>query len=201
MPANPIVPDDLKTRLSRIRGIILDVDGVLTDGSMTFDEDGREWKTFDVKDGLGLVLLRDLGYKLGIVSSRTSKVVAYRCAALKIPEEYILQGERDKVVAFDLLAKRWGLDAFEILAVGDDLPDLGMLRRAGVGAAPADAVGIVREAAALQLTKPGGGGAVRELCDLILEVRRGARADRPSAVEQPQAPGDGDVIPFPFGRT
>jgi len=201
MPANPIVPEDLKTRLSRIRGIILDVDGVLTDGSMTFDEDGREWKTFDVKDGLGLVLLRDLGYKLGIVSSRTSKVVAYRCAELKIPEDHILQGERDKVAAFDLLAKRWGLDAFEILAIGDDLPDLGMLRRAGVGAAPADAVGIVREAATLQLTKPGGGGAVRELCDLILEVRRGARADRPSAVEQPQAPGDGDVIPFPFGRT
>jgi 3-deoxy-D-manno-octulosonate 8-phosphate phosphatase (KDO 8-P phosphatase) len=201
MPANPIVPEDLKTRLSRIRGIILDVDGVLTDGSMTFDEDGREWKTFDVKDGLGLVLLRDLGYKLGIVSSRTSKVVAYRCAELKIPEEHILQGERDKVAAFDLLAKRWGLDAFEILAVGDDLPDLGLLRRAGVGAAPADAVGIVREAATLQLTKPGGRGAVRELCDLILEVRRGARADRPSAVEQPQASGDGDVIPFPFGRT
>jgi 3-deoxy-D-manno-octulosonate 8-phosphate phosphatase (KDO 8-P phosphatase) len=201
MPANPIVPEDLKTRLSRIRGIILDVDGVLTDGSMTFDEDGREWKTFDVKDGLGLVLLRDLGYKLGIVSSRTSKVVAYRCAELKIPEEHILQGERDKVAAFDLLAKRWGLDAFEILAVGDDLPDLGLLRRAGVGAAPADAVGIVREAATLQLTKPGGRGAVRELCDLILEVRRSARADRPSAVEQPQAPGDGDVIPFPFGRT
>jgi 3-deoxy-D-manno-octulosonate 8-phosphate phosphatase (KDO 8-P phosphatase) len=201
MPANPIVPEDLKTRLSRIRGIILDVDGVLTDGSMTFDEDGREWKTFDVKDGLGLELVRDLGYKLGIVSSRTSKVVAHRCAELKIPEDHILQGERDKVAAFDLLAKRWGLDAFEILAIGDDLPDLGMLRRAGVGAAPVDAVGIVREAATLQLTKPGGGGAVRELCDLILEVRRGARADRPSAVEQPQAPGDGDVIPFPFGRT
>ena len=201
MPANPIVPEDLRTRLSRIRGIILDVDGVVTDGSMTFDENGREWKTFDVKDGFGLVLVRDLGYKLGIVSSRTSKVVAHRCAELKIPEEHILQGERDKVAAFDLLAKRWGLDAFEILAIGDDLPDLGMLRRAGVAAAPADAVGIVREAATLQLTKPGGGGAVRELCDLILEVRRGARADRPSAVEQPQAPGDGDVIPFPFGRT
>jgi 3-deoxy-D-manno-octulosonate 8-phosphate phosphatase (KDO 8-P phosphatase) len=201
MPANPIVPEDLRTRLSRIRGIILDVDGVLTDGSMTFDENGREWKTFDVKDGFGLVLVRDLGYKLGIVSSRTSRVVAHRCAELKIPEEHILQGERDKVAAFDLLAKRWGLDPFEILAIGDDLPDLGMLRRAGVAAAPADAVGIVREAATLQLTKPGGGGAVRELCDLILEVRRGARADRPSAVEQPQAPGDGDVIPFPFGRT
>ena len=200
MPANPIVPDDLRTKLSRIRGIVLDVDGVLTDGSMTFDENGREWKTFDVKDGLGLVLLRDLGYKLGVISSRSSKVVAYRCAELKIPEENVLQGERDKVAAFDLLAKRWSLDAFEIVAVGDDLPDLGILRRAGVGAAPSDAVQIVREAAALQLTKPGGAGAVRELCDLILEVRRGARADRPAAVEQPQAPGDGDVIPFPFGR-
>jgi 3-deoxy-D-manno-octulosonate 8-phosphate phosphatase (KDO 8-P phosphatase) len=201
MPANPIVPDDLRTRLSRIRGIVLDVDGVLTDGSMTFDENGREWKTFDVKDGLGLVLLRDLGYRLGIISSRSSKVVAHRCAELKIPEENVLQGERDKVAAFDLLAKRWSLDAFEIVAVGDDLPDLGILRRAGVGAAPSDAVQIVREAAALQLTKPGGAGAVRELCDLILEVRRGARADRPAAVEQPRAPGDGDVIPFPFGRT
>jgi 3-deoxy-D-manno-octulosonate 8-phosphate phosphatase (KDO 8-P phosphatase) len=200
MPANPIVPDDLRTRLARIRGIVLDVDGVLTDGSMTFDENGREWKTFDVKDGLGLVLLRDLGYKLGVISSRSSKVVAHRCAELKIPEENVMQGERDKVAAFDLLAKRWSLDAFEIVAVGDDLPDLGMLRRAGVGAAPSDAVQIVREAAALQLTKPGGAGAVRELCDLILEVRRGARADRPAAVEQPQAPGDGDVIPFPFGR-
>lgn len=200
MPANPIVPDDLRTKLSRIRGIVLDVDGVLTDGSMTFDENGREWKTFDVKDGLGLVLLRDLGYKLGIISSRTSRVVAHRCAELKIPEENVLQGERDKVAAFDSLAKRWSLDAFEIVAVGDDLPDLGILRRAGVGAAPSDAVQIVREAAALQLTKPGGAGAVRELCDLILEVRRGARADRPAAVEQPQTPGDGDVIPFPFGR-
>ena len=200
MPANPIVPDDLRTKHSRIRGIVLDVDGVLTDGSMTFDENGREWKTFDVKDGLGLVLLRDLGYKLGIISSRTSRVVAHRCAELKIPEENVLQGERDKVAAFDSLAKRWSLDAFEIVAVGDDLPDLGILRRAGVGAAPSDAVQIVREAAALQLTKPGGAGAVRELCDLILEVRRGARADRPAAVEQPQTPGDGDVIPFPFGR-
>ncbi len=200
MPANPIVPDDLRTRLSRIRGIVLDVDGVLTDGSMTFDENGREWKTFDVKDGFGLVLLRDLGYRLGVISSRTSRVVAHRCADLKIPEENVLLGERDKVAAFDLLAKRWSLDALEIVAVGDDLPDLGMLRRAGVSAAPSDAVQIVREAAALQLTKPGGAGAVRELCDLILEVRRGARADRPSAVEQPQAPGDGDVIPFPFGR-
>lgn len=201
MPAAPILPEDLRTRLARIRGIVLDVDGVLTDGSMTFDEEGHEWKTFDVKDGLGLVLLRDLGYKLGVVSSRKSKVVTHRCAELKIPEDNVLQGERDKVAAFDLLARRWGLEAFEIVAVGDDLPDLGMLRRAGVGAAPAGAVAIVREAAALQLTKPGGAGAVRELCDLILEVRRGSRADRPTAVEQPQAPGDGDVIPFPFGRT
>lgn len=195
MPASPIVPEDLRTRLLRIRGLILDVDGVLTDGSMTFDEDGRETKTFDVKDGLGLVLLRDLGYKIGIVSARTSNVVARRCVELKIPDENVLQGERDKAAGFDLLAKRWGLEAWEVAAVGDDLPDLGMLRRAGVGAAPSDATPIVRDAAALRLTRPGGAGAVREMCDLLIEVRRGAR------VEPEQAQEDGDVIPFPFGRS
>ena len=200
MPAAPIVPEDLRTRLARIRGLILDVDGVLTDGSMTFDEEGRETKTFDVKDGLGLVLLRDLGYRIGIVSARTSRVVARRCAELKIPDDCVLQGERDKAAAFDLLAKRWDLEAYEIAAVGDDLPDLGMLRRAGVGAAPSDAVPLVRDAAALRLTRPGGAGAVREMCDLLLEVKRGARADKPAAVESEPAPADGDVIPFPFGR-
>jgi 3-deoxy-D-manno-octulosonate 8-phosphate phosphatase (KDO 8-P phosphatase) len=200
MPAAPIVPEDLRTRLSRIRGLILDVDGVLTDGSMTFDEDGRETKTFDVKDGLGLVLLRDLGYKIGIISSRTSKVVSRRCADLKIPEEFVLQGERDKAAAFDLLARRWEYEAWEIAAVGDDLPDLGMLRRAGVGAAPSDATPLVRDAAALRLTRPGGAGAVREMCDLLIEVRRGARADKPAAVEPEATSEDGDVIPFPFGR-
>ena len=200
MPAAPIVPEDLRTRLARIRALVLDVDGVLTDGSMTFDEDGRETKTFDVKDGLGLVLLRDLGYKLGVISSRTSKVVARRCADLRIPDDCVLQGERDKAAAFDLLAKRWSLEAWEIAAVGDDLPDLGMLRRAGVGAAPADATPLVRDAAALRLTRPGGAGAVREMCDLLIEVRRGARADKPAAVEPERASDDGDVIPFPFGR-
>ncbi len=202
MPTAPIVPEDLRTKLSRVRALVLDVDGVLTDGSMTFDEDGREWKTFDVKDGLGLVLLRDLGYRLGIVSSRASKVVSARCRELQIPEESVLQGERDKAAAFDRLANQWGLEPWEVAAIGDDLPDLGMLRRAGVGACPADAVGIVRDAAALRLTRPGGAGAVREMCDLILEVRKGSRADRPAAVapEAPAAPADGDVIPFPGSR-
>ena len=201
MPTAPIVPEDLRTKLARIRGLILDVDGVLSDGSMTFDEEGREWKTFDVKDGLGLVLLRDLGYKIGIVSSRTSKVVLARCRDLKLPEGYVLQGERDKAAAFDRLIGLWELQAWEIAVIGDDLPDLGMLRRAGVAACPADAVSIVRDAAALRLSRPGGSGAVREMCDLILEARRGARADRPSAVStEPPAPADGDVIPFPGSR-
>ena len=197
MPANPIVPDDLRTRLLRVRGIVFDVDGVLTDGTITFDEDGRELKSFDAKDGLGLVLLRDLGYRIGIVSSRVSKVVAARLRDLKIPEDSILQGEREKAAAFDRLVAAWGLHPSETVAVGDDLPDLGMLRRAGIGACPSDAVSIVREAAALLLTRPGGHGAVREMCDLILEIRRGGRADRPTAVPAPAAaPPDGDVIPF-----
>ena len=200
MPTAPILPEDLKTKLARVRGLILDVDGVLTDGSMTFDEEGREWKTFDVKDGLGLVLLRDLGFKIGIVSSRTSKVVLARCRELKIPEGYVVQGERDKAAAFDRLTALWELQPWEIAVIGDDLPDLGMLRRAGIGACPSDAVAIVRDAAALRLTRSGGNGAVREMCDLILEARRGARADRPTAVPAESSPADGDVIPFPGSR-
>ena len=199
MPANPIVPDDLRTRLLRVRGIVLDVDGVLTDGTITFDEDGRELKSFDAKDGLGLVLLRDLGYRIGIISSRVSKVVTARLHDLKIPDDSVLQGERDKAAAFDRLIALWGLHPSEAIAVGDDLPDLGMLRRAGIGASPSDAVPIVRDAAALLLTRPGGHGAVRELCDLILEVRRGARADKPAAVPAPPPSPDGDVIPFRRG--
>jgi len=93
------------------------VDGVLTDGSITFDEDGHEWKTFDVKDGLGLVLLRDLGYKIGIVSSRVSKVVLARCRDLKLPEGYVLQGERDKAAAFDRIVALWELQPWEIAVV------------------------------------------------------------------------------------
>ncbi|HKC25859.1 MAG TPA: HAD hydrolase family protein [Thermoanaerobaculia bacterium] len=197
MPAAPVVPEDLRTRLARVRAFVLDVDGVLTDGSMTFDEDGREVKTFDVKDGFGLVLMRDLGYRIGVVSSRVSKVVTFRCRELKIPEGCVLQGERDKLAAFERLVALWDIDARDVVAVGDDLPDLGMLRRAGVGACPSDAIPLVRDASALTLTKPGGAGAVRELCDLILEIRRGARADRPMAVVASEPPSEGGVIPFP----
>src|SRR6185369_8480533 len=123
MPAAPVVPEDLRTKLARVRGFVIDVDGVLTDGSMTFDEDGRELKTFDVKDGFGLVLMRDLGYRIGIVSSRASKVVTHRCRELKVPEECVLQGERDKLAAFERLVALWDLDPREIVAIGDDLPD------------------------------------------------------------------------------
>ncbi len=112
----------------------------------------------------------------------------------------MIQGERDKAAGFDLLAKRWGLEAWEIAAVGDDLPDLGMLRRAGVGAAPSDATRSCATPPRCASRSPGGAGAVREMCDLLLEVRRGSRADKPAAVEPEQAPEDGDVIPFPFGR-
>jgi 3-deoxy-D-manno-octulosonate 8-phosphate phosphatase (KDO 8-P phosphatase) len=111
-----------------------------------------------------------------------------------------MQGELDKAAAFDRLVSRWGLEGYEAVAVGDDLPDLGMMRRAGVGACPSDAIAIVKDAADLHLTKPGGGGAVRELCDLILEIRRGARADKPQEAKPLQPQSDGSVVPFPGSR-
>jgi YrbI family 3-deoxy-D-manno-octulosonate 8-phosphate phosphatase len=197
MPAKPVVPEDLRTKLLRVRGLILDVDGVLTDGSLTYTDDGREIKSFDAKDGMGLVLVRELGYRLGIISSRTSKVVESRCKELKLPLENLLQGEIDKVTAMERLLNLWDLKPFEIVAVGDDLPDLGILRRAGVSACPSDAVQIVKDTCILHLTRPGGNGAVRELCDLILEIRKGARADPPKPVPAEPDPEEGDVIPFP----
>ncbi|MCC6133511.1 MAG: HAD hydrolase family protein [Acidobacteria bacterium] len=197
MPAKPVVPEDLRTKLLRVRGLILDVDGVLTDGSLMYTDDGREIKSFDAKDGMGLVLLRELGYRIGIISSRISKVVEARCRELRLPPENLLQGELDKLAAMERLLNLWDLKHFEVVAVGDDLPDLGILRRAGVGACPSDAVQIVKDAAILHLTRPGGHGAVRELCDLILEIRKGARADPLKPVPTEPEPEEGDVIPFP----
>jgi len=150
---------------------------------------------------LGLVLLRDLGYKIGVVSSRVSKVVVARCRDLKLPEGYVLQGERDKAAAFDRMVALWELQPWRSPSSATTFPTSGCC---GVpGSPPArDAVAIVRDAAALRLTRPGGNGAVREVCDLILEARRGSRADRPTPVSpEPTGPSDGDVIPFPGSRT
>jgi len=141
---------------------------------------------------------------VGLVQQITRPIADARANIVDMRQD-VLHGLFTLFMLVDLAESTLAPEQFKALiaAIGDDLPDLGMLRRAGVGACPADAISIVRDAAALRLTKPGGAGAVREMCDLILEVRKGSRADRPAAVApEPSAtpPADGDVIPFPGSR-
>jgi len=194
------VNEDVLQRARGVRLAIFDVDGVMTDGTLWIGARGEAMKAFNIQDGNGLKLLQKAGIATAILSGRKSAMVAKRAKELTIA--HVIQGTGDdKVPAFEALVKKLKLAESACSFMGDDLPDLGMMRRAGIGACPSDAVGIVRDAAALHLSKPGGNGAVRELCDLILEVRKDARADRPAAVAAQEPPADGDVIPFPTSRS
>jgi 3-deoxy-D-manno-octulosonate 8-phosphate phosphatase (KDO 8-P phosphatase) len=148
---------------------VLDVDGVLTDGRITYTADGVELKSFHVRDGSGLVYWQRLGGKTAIISGRTSKAVDIRAAELGI--SLVIQGSSDKRADLDRALKATGLGAGEACAIGDDLPDLPMLRASGLAAAVADACPEVRAAAHYVTRTPGGRGAVREVVDLLLRAQ------------------------------
>jgi YrbI family 3-deoxy-D-manno-octulosonate 8-phosphate phosphatase len=157
-------------RLRALRALVLDVDGVLTDGGMYYGPDGEGLKRFDVKDGLGLRRLREAGLLLALISGEKSRIVLRRAEKLRIEEVHI--GVEDKAAVFADLLRRHRVPAAETAYMGDDLNDLGPLRAAGIAVAPADAVTAVRRAAAWITRRPGGHGAVREVCDAILAARR-----------------------------
>jgi 3-deoxy-D-manno-octulosonate 8-phosphate phosphatase (KDO 8-P phosphatase) len=152
-----------------IRILLLDVDGVLTDGSLIFSHDGQESKVFNTQDGFGLRLLREAGVELGVITARSSEAVARRCANLKI--RHVHQGVESKLTAYQEILKQSGCKPFEVAYMGDDWMDLVLLSRVGLSVAPANAVAEVRAAAHYTTEKSGGHGAVRELCDLILEAK------------------------------
>ena len=160
---------ELAARARLLRWLLLDVDGVLTDGRLWFDDKGELLKAFDVRDGLGIKLLREHGVEVGILSARTSPVVSRRAAGLGITE--VLQGEADKAAAFDRFLKRRNLAAAQVAYFADDLQDLAVLGACGLSAAPADAVADVRARVAFVTAAPGGRGAVRELAERILAAR------------------------------
>jgi 3-deoxy-D-manno-octulosonate 8-phosphate phosphatase (KDO 8-P phosphatase) len=142
------------------------VDGVLTDGSLIFGATG-EFKIFSVKDGLGLQLAQKAGLGIGLLSSRSSEMVAHRAKELGIDE--VMLGTRDKEKAFEDFLSRRGVASQEVAYIGDDLPDLPVLLRCGLAAAPADAVAEVRKRVHYITQAKGGRGAVRELVERILE--------------------------------
>lgn len=153
--------------LAKIKLLLLDVDGVMTDGRITYDNAGGETKSFDVKDGHGLKLLQRAGIKIGIITGRQSTVVARRAEELGI--ELVYQGAKDKLVPFNEILKKLALSPEEVAYVGDDVVDLPVMRRVGFAATVADAVEEVKPFAALVTARKGGRGAVREICDFLLK--------------------------------
>lgn len=159
---------DLIPRLQRIRLFLCDVDGVLTDATILMGP-GGEWKTFDIRDGLGLRLLQSHGIKVGWVSARPSTATTDRAADLKV--DFVLQSSTPKVTLVEELMAELGWNWEQVSFMGDDVLDLGVLRRAGFSAAPADARTEAKQRAHYICEAGGGRGAVREVVEMILRAQ------------------------------
>ena len=165
-----LLPDAaLLQRAAQVRLLMLDVDGVLTDGRLFFDDDGRESKAFHVRDGYGIKLLQEWHIEVAVITARYSPAAAYRAHDLGIKRIY--QGCSDKNLAYTELKIALGLEDVAVAYMGDDLIDLPILTRVGLAAAPADAHPEVGCRVHWQSAQRGGRGAVRELCELILQAQ------------------------------
>lgn len=164
-----MIKDELLEKLKAIRLVVFDVDGVLTDGRIIYNDEGQETKSFDVKDGHGIKLLMRSGIDVAIITARLSKTVTHRAANLGI--DLVYQGMRDKSAAFDDMLQKMGLRPEQAAYMGDDIIDLPVIRRAGFSAAVSDAVAEVREAVDYVSEKRGGRGAARDLAELVLKAQ------------------------------
>jgi 3-deoxy-D-manno-octulosonate 8-phosphate phosphatase (KDO 8-P phosphatase) len=160
---------DVLAKAARIRLVVFDVDGVLTDGSLFLGDDGQEYKAFHSRDGHGMKLLQASGVEIGIITARTSEVVRHRMESLGV--EHVYQGRLEKLPAFQELIAKLGLETEEVAYVGDDVVDLPILTRAGLAIAVADAHPLVVRHSHWQTPHAGGRGAARDVCELILEGR------------------------------
>ena len=159
----------LTTVAARLKLVALDVDGVLTNGTVTYDSSGLEHKSFCIKDGLGIKLLQKAGLRVALITGRSSLMVERRAAELSITD--LIQGREDKLTALQEMTALIGCTLDEAAYMGDDLPDLAAIKGAAHGACPADAVGAVRDAADFIATSHGGQGAVREWAEALLQAR------------------------------
>jgi len=156
-------------RAEKVQLLLLDVDGVLTDGTIIYTHDGGESKGFNTQDGFGLRILQDAGVEVGLITARTSEAVSRRAADLGFAHLY--QGRTDKTAVYQEILQETGLDSQQTAYMGDDLLDLPLLLQAGCSFAPANAVAEVRQRVHYTTLCCGGHGAVREACELILEAR------------------------------
>ena len=160
------LPADLLERAARIKLLALDVDGTLSDGRLWYTSEGKELKSFNVLDGLGMKLLHDNGVEVALITARDSPIVQQRARELGL--RHVAQGSRDKLESLTHMTRALGVKNDQIAYMGDDLPDLPVLRIVGLAAAPANAHPWIRERVHCVTPAAGGDGAVRQLCDVIL---------------------------------
>ena len=159
-----------KNAAQKIKMLVFDVDGVMTDGSITYDENGLEYKTFNAKDGHGVVRMNKSGFITAIITARNNGTVEHRAKNLNFTELY--QGRKFKLPALDELLEKYNLKYENVAYMGDDLPDICILEKVGLPCCPADAVKEVKDICNFKSSFGGGKGAVRELCDFILDVQK-----------------------------
>ena len=157
------------TEYADIRLLVMDVDGVMTDGKVTYASDGQELKSFNIKDGLGIKRANASGIETAIISARTSPMVERRVLELSIT--YLIQGREDKLTALADLVRQMNLSLDQVAYIGDDLTDLTAIESVKLGACPADAAIEVRSKADWVSSRAGGDGCVRELCDLLVSYK------------------------------
>lgn len=155
-----------KGSIAKIKLLLLDVDGILTDGRIIYDNNGIESKAFHVRDGHGLKMLQRAGFMVGIITGRESNVVTHRAKELGI--ELVYQGAKNKMIPYEEILEKTGLDDEQVAYVGDDLVDLPILRRVGCSFTVADGVTDIKPYVDYIMTLAGGYGAVREICDMLL---------------------------------
>ena len=154
------------TEYADIRLLVMDVDGVMTDGKVTYTSDGQELKSFNIKDGLGIKRANASGIETAIITARTSPMVERR--ALELSITHLIQGREDKLTALSDLLNQMNLSLDQVAYIGDDLTDLTAIESVKLGACPADAAIEVRSKADWVSSRAGGDGCVRELCDLLV---------------------------------
>lgn len=157
------------SKLKGLKLLILDVDGVLTDGSVIYNDKGEETKVFGVRDGLGIKLLMEAGVNVCIATGRHSEALHHRCRDLGIV--HIFDGLKDKASILDLILNRTGVSAEEVAFIGDDLPDIPLMKKVGLAIAVADAHATVLENADMVTLAKGGCGAVREVSEMVLKAQ------------------------------
>ena len=165
---------DLQARLAQVRLAVFDVDGVFTDGRFYLSDDGSETKAFHTQDGYGIRMLLNAGFEVAIISGRKSPAAERRMAELGV--QHCFFACKDKVATYETLAQRLEISRHEALYAGDDVPDAALLKAVGVPVAVANAVPAVKHLATFVTSRPGGFGAVREICELLMDARKSVGA-------------------------